>query len=239
MNYMWEAFLKGGEQGLDKGTLRFTPSSIANPYREVFFKDINKPNISAASIEVNAYYRYSAVFEALLGEDMDGMPEFREVFFDILAHYLSGLDLRSGMCRGEYYMKFLSEDLAAGVFGQKRTDVLWQKARESLNCFDRKAKRLVLAGLLRMYKIGASMSLLAQLLRTLYPDSIVYLDVRDVREVLIYTGMKQTEELSGQMELLCYLFVPADYSVKLFWDRHFGLMGIPETMEIGEIMMYE
>jgi len=34
------------------------------------------------------------------------------------------------------------------------------------------------------------------------------------------------------------LFVPADYEVRLFWDKHFGLITVDETMEIGELVMY-
>ena len=61
------------------------------------------------------------------------------------------------------------------------------------------------------------------MLRELYPSSIVYLDARGVRELLAYIGKKQTEELTGQLKLLCDLFIPADYDVHLFWDMHFGI----------------
>ena len=230
MNYMWEALLKGDEKGLPKGAIRFKPSKISNPYREVFFENFNVEDITVGPIEVNAYYRYGSVFGALLSEDMDSYPDIRQVLFDILAHYLSELDLRSGLCRDEHYAHFLREDIMAGIFGQK--------SAECLNCFGKKEKRIVAAGLLRLYRVGTSTKLFSQLLRELYPNSIVYLDVRDIRELLIYVGKKQTVELSGQLQLLCDLFVPADYDVHLFWDRHFGLIGVDETMEIGSFVMY-
>ena len=66
MNYMWQILLEGEEQGLDKDDIRFQPSRIANPYREVFFKDFNKPVITEEPIDVNAYYRYGTVFGPLL-----------------------------------------------------------------------------------------------------------------------------------------------------------------------------
>ena len=230
MNYMWEALLLGEEQGLSKDAVRFTPSRVANPYREVFFKDFNKPVINKEPIDVNVYYRYGNVFNSLLGEDMNVYPELQAVLFDVLAHFLSELDLRSGLCRAEYYARFLWEDIAAGIFGQENA--------ERLKYFDRKEKKLMAAGLLRMYKVGASMRMFAQLLRELYPNSISYLDVRSERELLIYIGKKRTKKLYNQIDLLCDLFIPADYDVMLFWDKHFGLIGADETMEIGQIMMY-
>jgi hypothetical protein len=179
---------------------------------------------------VNAFYRFSHVFEALLSEDMDAYTELQETMFDVLMHYLAILDLRSGLCRAEYYMQFLIEDVESGLYGKRNA--------ESLKSFCGRDKRLVAAELVRMYKTGPSMRLFARLLREIYPDSIVYLDARGVRELLVYVGEKQTDVLTDQMTLLCDLFIPADYSVKLFWEYHFGLINVLETMEIGQIMMY-
>ena len=231
MNYMWEAMLKGYDQDIEQEKIRFQPARLAYPYREVFFINLNQNHVSPEPIEVNAFYRYGAIFSALMDYPMDDYDELREVMFDILAHYLTWLDLHEGMSRAEYYAKFLREDIAAGLFGDKNA--------ERIKSFSRKEKRLVAAGLLRMYKVGTSMRLLAQLLRELYPNSITYLDVHDKeRELLIYVGKKQTKTLSSQLDLLCDMFVPADYEVILFWDLHFGLIDTVETMEIGGIMMY-
>ncbi|MDR0491781.1 MAG: hypothetical protein LBH28_11110 [Oscillospiraceae bacterium] len=230
MNYMWEVLLQGEEQGLGREDIRFEPSRTANPYREVFFKDFNKPILTGGPIDVNAYYRYASVFGPLLDEGMDNHPELQSALFDILAHFLSELDLRSGLCQAEYYARFLREDIAAGLTGRDNAGRLGQ--------FSRKQARLVAACWLRAHKVGTSMKLFAQLLRALYPNSIAYLDARGVRELLIYVGKIRTPELAAQLELLRDLFVPADYDVKLFWDMHFGLIDTEETMEIGNIMIY-
>ena len=230
MNYMWEALLYGEEHGLTKNSIRFVPSGISNPYREVFFTNVNKPIISENPIEVNAYYRYSSVFGPLLTEDIERYSEFQHVLFDILAHYLSELDLRSGYSRIYYYIRFLCNDISSGLFGQENA--------ERINYFSRSEKQLVSAGLLHLYQVGTSTRLVASLLRELYPSSAVYLDAISVIQLLIYIGKKEDKKLTEQLATICYLFIPADYSVKLFWEIHFGLIGVDETMEIGSIMMY-
>lgn len=173
---------------------------------------------------------YAAVFESLLEEDIDGHDELRSALFDILVHYLSELDLREGLCRAEYYAQFLREDIESGLFGTKNAAVL--------RFFSKSQERFVLAGLLRLYRVGPSMRLFAQLLRELYPGSIAYLNTCAGRELLIYIGKKKTAALAAQVDLLCDLFVPADYELRLFWDMHFGLIGVDETMEIGGMMMF-
>jgi hypothetical protein len=230
MNYMWEALLRGGELGIAEEDIRFVPAKTANPYREVFFDDMNAGLTAAGDVNVNAYYRYGAVFGPLLGGDADECAELRDTLFDILAHYLTGLDLRQGLSRAEYYTKFLREDIEGGIFGSRNIRRLY--------CFDKPQMRIVMSALLRMYKVGTSMKLFAGLLRELYPRSIAYLDAEKRRELLLYIGKKETPTLRGQLEFLRELFVPADYGVEIFWDMHFGLIGTDETMEIGNIMMF-
>ena len=43
--------------------------------------------------------------------------------------------------------------------------------------------------------------------------------------------------LETQLDLLCDMFVPIDYEMKLFWDMHFGLIGVDATMKIDEIIV--
>ena len=230
MNYMWEALLQGAASGVKKEELRFFPSRTANPYREVIFNDFNAASFTGDPIETNAFYNYPAVFGKLLGEDMEDSAELQMQLFDILAHYLAELDLNQGLCRAVYYANFLRENIADGLYGQKNA--------KSLEHFSSAQSRVFLAELLRTYRTGSSMRMFAKMLRELYPDSITYLDTYKGRELLVYVGKKKTKALEAQLDLLCELFVPIDYDIKLFWDMHFGLIGTPETMEIGNVMMY-
>ena len=118
MNLMWEALLHGASCGIAKEEMRFVPAKSINPYREVSFKDVNRSVLSNEPVEVNALYRYAPVFEPLIDERLDEHDELRLVLFDILAHYLSELDLREGLSRSEYYSKFLSEDIVNGHYGK-------------------------------------------------------------------------------------------------------------------------
>ena len=92
--------------------------------------------------------------------------------------------------------------------------------------------------LLELYKNGASIALLTSLLQILYRNSIIYLDTTYKRELLIYIGKEKTRQLEKQIGFLMDLFVPLDISVQLFWDMHFGIISVEETMEPDDIMIY-
>ena len=75
-------------------------------------------------------------------------------------------------------------------------------------------------------------------LQILYRNSIIYLDTTYKRELLIYIGKEKTRQLEKQIGFLMDLFVPLDISVQLFWDMHFGIISVEETMEPDDIMIY-
>jgi len=230
MNYMWEALLHGDFCGVSRDEIRFIPAKGTNPYRELIPNYVNvKPNVNLP-IEVNALYRYAQILESLIDASISGRVEFRSELFNMIAHFLSDLDLREGLCHTEYHAKFLRTCILEGLFSSKNAEAIGQ--------FSTQQRRLVLTSLLKRYTAGTSTQLFAKLLRNLYPNSITYFDSYRKRELLIFIGKKRTEKLALQASLLCDIFVPIDYEVKMFWDMHFGLIGIDETMEIGQIMMY-
>jgi len=49
---MWEALIQGEENGLSRDCIRFRPSNISNPYREVFFENVNVSDITGKPREV-------------------------------------------------------------------------------------------------------------------------------------------------------------------------------------------
>ena len=229
MNYIWEVLLKASEQNFPQGKIRFTQSKTPSPYMEVAFDELNRDYLDEAPVEVNAYYRHSAIFDNML-DGLDGYPEFRDCLFDILMHHIAGINIREGLCRNEYFGLFLRGDVNAGRFGRQFMEVF--------ETFEQRQRRFVIECMVRLYALGASITLLRSVMRQLYPRSIIYLDSVDRRELLIYIGKKETPELRKQSEFLVSLFVPFDYVAHLFWDTHFGIIGIDETMGIDDFVLY-
>jgi len=230
LNYIWEVLLAAQKQGTQQEKLAFTDAKSYSPYMEVSFDDLNPATLDRQAIEVNVRYRFSPIFEALLDGRLDTHPDIRERLTDVFIHLLGELDLQSGLCRSEYYGLFLKEDIQDVRFGAQFA--------ETMQLFHFDMRRFVVEYLVRLYTLGPSIELLRSLLRHLYPHSMIYLDSTDERELLVYIGQKETAELAGQMEFLMAFFVPFDYIVHLFWDLHFGIINIDETMELDDFYIY-
>ena len=230
MNYIWEVLLKAQKEGIAEESIAFVPADYPSPYMETAFDDLNPWELGINEIPVNAWYRFSATFETLLDGSLDAYPEMRDILFDIFLHQLAQLDLREGLCKNEYFGLFLRDDIQKGHFGAEFRDVIER--------FSFSARRVVTENLVRLYQIGPSIELFRTLLRELYPHSMLYLDTAGRRELLIYIGRKRTKVLAGQLDFLLSTFVPFDIVTQLFWEYHFGIIGIDGTMYMDEVLIY-
>jgi len=230
MNYIWEVLLQAMKEDISEEYITFLLADNPNPYLETAFENVNPCQLSEIQININPFYRFGNIFQALLDRAMSTVPDTGKFMFDVLVHFLAQLDLLDGMSRLEYYACFLRRDVEEGCYGKNHTDIL------QLFPFDQ--RRYVLEHMVRLYQNGPSVYLLRSLLCLLYPLSMLYLDTTDHQEILVYIGNKQTAILAQQVDFLLELFVPINYTVHLFWDMHFGIISVNETMQIDEIMIY-
>ena len=229
MMYLWEVLLKADEQSMPRQHLRFTHAANPSPYKEVAYDEINRNFVTTEPIEINAYYRYSAIFTSVIN-GLDEYPELRDTLFDILTHFLAELNTYEGLCKKEYHARLLQADVQAGKYGARYKDIF--------ATFEPKQIRHVTESMVRLYEAGPSIELTKTLLRKIYPRSISYFNTVAQRELLVYIGRKETPDLRKQVDFLLSLFVPVDCIVHLFWEKHFGIIGVNETLELGEFVIY-
>ena len=72
----------------------------------------------------------------------------------------------------------------------------------------------------------------------MYPDSLVYASNETARQVLVYVGVKEEERERQRLEFLRDMFLPINYHVFLFWEHHFGIIDVEETMMVDEMVLF-
>lgn len=230
MNYAWEAALAADEAGITREELRFKPVRNGSPYTEVVLETINSSRMEQPVVEVNPLYRFAEEFSEVFDVNLTGYETSRELFFDIVMHYMVQLDLRQGLSKQEYALRFLLTDLLEGVCGSQAARVVRHFEKEKL----RRLLRLIL----KLYQCGSSIYLFKEVMRCMYPESLVYASNEAVRQVLVYVGVKEQEEERERLEFLQDMFLPINYQVFLFWEHHFGIIDIDETMELDEMVLF-
>lgn len=229
MNYLWELILYAKEHKLDSNQLFFTTSDHPSPYVELSFNSLNLSEFDN-QIDMNAYYRFGNVFEKLIGEDLQDYTELKQTLFDILIHFIAYMDVREGLSKFDYYRLTLKKELDQGIYGKEYTNIL--------QLFSFRDQAILSEYIVKLYSIGPSIELFRTTLKRIYQYSMVYFDKVDQKNLLVYIGEKKSKETELKVHLIVDLFVPVDYQIEIFYDMHFGIIGIDETMLINEIAIY-
>ena len=174
MNYAWEAALAADRAGLQREAVRYVPARDGSPYTEIVQETINSRDIEQNEVRLNPLYRFSREFAALFDINITDYEASRRIFFDACMQYFIRLDLRQGLSRQEYALRFLLDDLLNGVCGSQAGAVIKRFPKEKL----RRLLRLVL----KLYRCGSS--------------------------------------------------------INLFWDHHFEIIDVDETMEMDEMVLF-
>ncbi|MFW6678943.1 hypothetical protein ACOAOT_14925 [Lacrimispora sp. AGF001] len=230
MNYAWEAALAADRAGIKREDVRYVPVSNGSPYTEVTLETINSKCLEEKRVEINPLYRFSREFSEMFDINLAGFETARNIFFDAAMQYLVQLDLRQGLSKQEYALRFLLRDLLEGVCGSQAARVAEQFEKEKL--------RQLLRLILKLYQCGSSIYLFREVMRYMYPDSMVYANNEAARQVLVYVGLKETEAERERLEFLQDMFLPINYQVFLFWEHHFGIIDVEETMEFDQVVLF-
>lgn len=231
MNYLWEVELEARKSGIKKNNLRFYHTTDGSAYMELALDHINQDRLyNMEEVGVNTYYRFYSIFKDMFRPEFMEYGELRKSLTNLILHVLAENDVRKGMTREEYNKKLLLDNIMSGCFGK---NIL-----EGFTLFCEEEQQLLLSGWLRLYRAGSSLTLFTDMVRNLIRDSIVYHGTDSPNEILIYTGLKDSWDLAAKFELLIHTFLDIRFSVEIFYQKHFGILGIDETMMTDEIAMY-
>lgn len=228
MNYLWEILLQAKAQGIEKEDIRFRQARSYSPYIELAEEYLNITKLEEPClVEINPNYRFQQVFQELFHPDVRDYPALRAGLFQLLLHQIGENDIRAGMTREEYYKKILGRAFADGDYGAEK--------REAYLLFRGSEREILLEGLLTLYREGDSIELFRRVMTALIPRCIVYASNDDPYEILIYVGARRSEGLEKKVDFVIGQFLNIRYRPELYYEYHFGIIGMEETMKVGEI----
>lgn len=231
MKYLWEIVLQAGKEGIPLNSLSFVHEAGGSAYMELVRPFLNDTTLGRGSeIEINTYYRFYSIFCQLFGPEQKEFPALSKCLTNVILHMLAENDVRSGMTKAAYYRKLLASDLRSGRFGYRTGSIF--------SGFTKEEQEIVLSGLLRSYQAGNSLTIFTDMIHGLLTGSIVYHSNDRPEEILIYVGRKKTCCLEQRLQFLIGLFLEISYHVDIFYEYHFGIIGIDATMRIDGIAVY-
>lgn len=235
MNFLWDIVLRAEEQGFLEQDLFFRQAKEYSPFFEQSFLCVNEKNIENAVIELNLLYRFADVFQEILFPEGLGLKEneyeeFRLYFIDAALHTLLFTDLRNGLSKRELYIRKIWEELLDGTF--------WREAVRNFSKIDRHKQVRLATLLLTQMETGSSLIIFRRAVLVLYPDAMLYQIKNERKKLLLYLNDKKTDTGEKKIQFIKDMFLPIGFELRIFWQYHFGIIGIDATMKLDELALY-
>ena len=227
--------MQAAQDNFESGKLFFKPAESFSPYYEQSFKSINQRHVESVDVEINPLARFSKIFEYLLHPDVINLifaeqRQFALYYFDLITHILAEVDLCHGMTRREFYIRQIRRELLDGTFGSV--------AREGVENLKRDKQIAVADELLRVMEIGSSVKSFCRVTKQIFPDCIIYQGREHPQRIYVYIGQRRNERSEKIWRMVRETFLAFDCDVKIFWEYHFGIIDVKETLHLNEIAIF-
>ena len=112
-----------------------------------------------------------------------------------------------------------------------------EKIKNIYTNLSKKEQMIILSLLNYKNKIDNKKSLFCEAVRKIFPKAIFYF-YKEKRKFLLYIAENDTEENIDKMLLIEDLFLDNICSLEVFWNKHFGIIGENNTMNIDKMIIY-
>lgn len=222
MNRVWEFLYENQEK------VRYQQTEYFSPYYEVSLDSIKTGENQTYQVSFNSFYRYEEVFGSLFDTTMK--EEYRKVLFDCILHYLVDQEFQLGVTRNEYYIRCCWKDIERGTYGEDIQEIFAVLPKEK--------KHFLARTLYQQSQLQTSVYLFAKTVTGIMDNCVVYRNKIQPMVILVYI---QEKNISFQQKLLMALeelFLPLNYTMRIFHDKHFGVIQAEQTLEIDEIEIF-
>lgn len=104
--------------------------------------------------------------------------------------------------------------------------------------FGKQEQRLILRAYLRLLKTGNYQEEFRKAVTGIYAEAMVYEDNETAYELLVYLGTQDTQIQRERAAFLRELFLPVQETVHFFYENHFGIIDVDETMLVDEMVIF-
>lgn len=201
-----------------------------SPYYELAFSSINEREVLDEVVEVNPFYRFTAIFDEFLDVNYTGNSELKEYLFDIFMQLITESDLKHGLSKREFYIRKVKREIEQGALGLK--------ASNTFNTMDYETKNKLSQLYLLQLETGTSLLIFRKAIRYTFEDSILYRNKEKLEDIIVYIERSKNEKFQKQLSYIADVFLPLEFNLIEFWENHFGIFGIESTLILDETILF-
>lgn len=208
-----------------KECIHFLQAKSFSPYSE-FSKQWIQEKGDRCELTINGFYRYDRIMEPLFRNETVSQ-EMKDWLFDVYMHYLTELEFRKGITWQEGKIWEHMRRLRDGVYGDEMREIFLELTGEE--------QYYIASTMERQASNRESVYLFSDCMVAVMHDGVVYKNKQRDKELLFYINQKKTSAGERKIAFMREMFMPLGYQLEVLWERHFGVLGYKQTLELGEI----
>lgn len=217
------------KNGISEADITFVPAKVFSPYIECLPTAMNEMELKEnKKIEVNPFICYGEIFSELLAAENETiLKELKDFIFDFWVHEVFEIERLAGMTRKSFAKSSFIREITEGLFGEK--------VIKDFELFTADEQDVLMNQVLHLYSGGECRTLFCNALKLIFSNIYVY--ILDYRKILLYIGEKETIVIKKKINFIKDIFLPIGTEMDIFWNQHFGVFGVEETMILDEIAL--
>lgn len=231
--YVWWILLEAYRKNLKTEDIKFIiPKENLSPYFEINDENINfslLENKGKVEVNVNPFHRFTDIFFSILDENTEDNLKVREELINFMLHILADTDLMSGLN--------LTDIIATEIMNMIEDNEFGEDTKKCFNEFTNDEKLNICRIIYEKRITDNSFEHLKKVMKYLYNDSLIYNHLFE-NNFAIYINKEKTKKEVRKVKFIKKFFIPVTVDVKIFWEKHFGIIDVVETMTIGEMLIY-
>lgn len=230
---IWNILYEAKKQGVERKNIKFKSSGIVSPYMELNFENLNFLSLEKEKvneIDINPYYRYFDIFMPLLDKENIKNNQLIEILFNAFSHLLGEVEMKKGITKEDYYLKFLEQEIKEFGFGKIF-------CKEFYELFTLEERKELLSLILYTYRSENLLEYFFIGLKVIFKNSISYV-FKEEKDIILYISNKKDNRNEKKLEILKKLFLPLGIETIVFWEYHFAVIDNDDTCIIDEISIF-
>lgn len=176
----------------------------------------------------NLWYRYGAYMDVF--ENLQLNPETKKLLYDSFFQLVRNCERKSVSSAADYDRAVRMEEIKQGIYGSSQ-----QENFEKMKQWQQKQAAHYM---LLQEQAGESLKLYGKAMTTLLKDGVLYKNRRKKNHLLLYMGREQKVEDMAVINFVNKEFLPFGYTIEIYWERSFGVIGDERCMELDGILLY-
>lgn len=178
-------------------------------------------------VEINPLIRFPDIAAALSDINQSGYIEDKDALENVIFHYLAQLDKNKGLSYKQVIAEKLREEVGNGFWGEE-ISTLWKE-------IDPSDKEILLYVLVQKM-LNDNQTFFMEAVGKMFLNSSLCYEEK-TQQYYLYLGAAETEYNLIKIKMIKIMFWNLKSKLLIIWDKHYGIVGIDDTMRIDCIQI--